>query len=136
MKDRGKLAKDADITKLDAEERFKRVGMKDDYDGLYSALSSDVHNNTSHLRYRHPQFTLYSGEGGYGDAILVTFSEILMFASELMHERFGDGKNSVKGIRYAVDPARERASKADIPKRARKIRHVRSISSGGHTVVR
>jgi hypothetical protein len=127
MKGRNKLAKDANVTKLDAEERFRRVGMESDYDGLYSALSSDVHNNTSHLRFRHarivdgqPKFTLYSGEGGYGDAILVTFSEILMFASELMHERFGGGKDSVKGIRYVVDPARERAAKADKPRRVRK----------------
>jgi hypothetical protein len=126
MKQINQKTKAANATKLGAEDRFRRVEMQPDYDGLYSALSSDAHNNTSHLKYRHTRvvndkfvFTLYSGEGGYGDAILVTFSEILMFASELMHERFGDGKGSVKGIRYAVDPARERAIKADKPKRVR-----------------
>jgi hypothetical protein len=65
-------------------------------------------------------FTLYSGEGGYGDAILLTLAEMIMFASEDMHERFGTGKDSVKGIRYVVDPARQRASKADKRAHARK----------------
>jgi hypothetical protein len=120
MKKKNKEAKAANATKLGAEERFKRVGMQNDYVGLYTTLSSDVHNNTSHLKYRHTRlkgdefvFTLYSGEGGYGDAVLLTMAEIVLFASEDMHEHFGNGIDSVKGIRYVVDPARERASKAD-----------------------
>jgi len=117
MKKKLKDAKAASAVKLGTEERFTRVGMRNDYIGLYSALSSDVHNNSSHLKYRHTRlknaefvFTLYSGEGGYGDAILLSLAEIVLFASEDIHERFGDGKDTVKGIRYVVDPARERAS--------------------------
>lgn len=94
--------------------------MQNDYNGLYVALSSDVHNNTSHLKYRHTraapggfEFTLYSGEGGYGDAILVTMSEIVTYSSEAMHERYGGGKDSVKGFRYVLEPAKQRAAKAD-----------------------
>lgn len=125
MKKKLKVTKVANATRLKAEEKFTKAGMHNDYWGLHVTLSSDVHNNTSHLMHRHMRATkdgfsctLYTGEGGYGDAVLLTMSEILMFASEDMHERYGDGKDSVKGIRYVVDPARERAAKAD------KRRHV------------
>jgi hypothetical protein len=120
MKRRLKDAIAVSATKLRAEERFARVGMQNEFAGLYTALSSDVHNNTGHLKYRHTRvegdtfvFTLYSGEGGYGDAVLFTLSEILLFASEDMHERYGAGKDVVKGIRYVVEPARERAARLD-----------------------
>lgn len=124
MKMETKKAKATNATKLGAEERFGEVGMENEYKGLYAALSSDVHNNTSHLKYRHTRavrggftFTLYSGEGGYGDAVLVTMSEMLTYASEDMHERYGDGKESVKGFRYVLDPAKLRASDEDRPSR-------------------
>lgn len=120
MKKERQKAKTANAAKLGAEKRFARVGMQNEYEGLYAALSSDVHNNTSHLKYRHTRavrggftFTLYSGEGGYGDAVLLTMCEILSYASEDMHEQYGDGKDSVKGFRYVLEPAKERASAAD-----------------------
>jgi Family of unknown function (DUF5677) len=120
MKTKLKATKAANAVRLKAEDKFIKAGMLNDYWGLYVALSADVHNNTSHLKYRHMRakkdgfsVTLYTGDGGYGDAVLLTMSEILMFASEDIQERYGAGKNEIKGIRYVVDPARDRASKAD-----------------------
>jgi len=120
MKNKLKAAKAANAARLKAEAKFIKAGMDNDYWGLYVALSSDVHNNTSHLKYRHMRaqedgfsVALYTGEGGYGDAVLLTMAEILMFSSEDIQERYGAGKNAIKGIRYVVAPARERASKAD-----------------------
>ncbi len=119
MKKKYTEAKAANVTRLEMEEKFARAGMSSEYIGLYTVLSADVHNNTSHLKYRHSKLVgdewvlqLYLGEGGYGDAVLLTLAEMLMQSSEEIHEPYGGGKSAVKGIRYVVEPAIERARQA------------------------
>jgi hypothetical protein len=114
MKKKNAEAKTVSATRLGMEEKFVKAGMSSEYIGMYTVLSADVHNNTSHLKYRHAKFVddewvlqLYSNEGGYGGAVLLTLAEMLMQSSEEIHERYGGGKATVKGVRYVVEPAIE-----------------------------
>jgi hypothetical protein len=104
--------------KLSPEVRFEKAKLPTVYKSLYPMLSADAHNNTSLLRSRHAQpvgdiveVGLYLGIGGYGASVLATLSEMLMFASEDMHERYGWGKGMVSEIRTIVEPLRHAADK-------------------------
>jgi hypothetical protein len=107
-------------TKLSPEERFEKANLRAEYKSLYPMLSADAHNNTSLLNSRHARpegdgfvIELYSGGGAYGNSVLMTLSELIMFASEDIHERLGFGKGIVTEIRATVEPARLAAEAAD-----------------------
>jgi hypothetical protein len=97
---------------LDAETRFEKASLTAEYKALWRFLSADHHNNISSLRFRHTQrrggkeeLKLYSGGGGYSGSVALTLSEMIMFASEYLHDEFGTGIGSVRGIRAIVEPA-------------------------------
>jgi hypothetical protein len=99
------------VVKLSPEARFEKADIPTVYKSLYPMLSADAHNNTSLLRSRHAQpvgdwyeIGLYMEIGGYGTSVAATLSEMLMFASEDMHEAFGWGKGMVHDIRAIVEP--------------------------------
>jgi hypothetical protein len=109
MKKRIKFASASGVKGLGVEARFVMASLNAEYH-LYSFLSSDVHNNTSTLRYRHAKLVgdevvlqLYSGRGAYSGSPLLTLSEMIMHSSEWLHEKFGTGKGSVRGIRAIVE---------------------------------
>jgi hypothetical protein len=99
------------FVKLSPEDRFAKADLRTVYKSLYPMLSADAHNNTSLLRSRHAQpvgdgyeIGLYLGIGGYGASVLATLCEMLMFASEDMHEAYGWGKGMVREMRPIVEP--------------------------------
>lgn len=103
----------AGIAKLSPEERFEKAKLTAEYQALYSMLSADSHNNTSALKTRHTRqegdetlLELYSGKGSYADSVLLSLAEMIMFTTEDLHERFGEGKETVAGIRAMVHPVR------------------------------
>jgi hypothetical protein len=51
------------IEKLDIQERFKRAGLTNEYEGIHSLLSAEAHNNISELQSRYRAFRLrYQGD--------------------------------------------------------------------------
>ncbi|MEP6883956.1 MAG: DUF5677 domain-containing protein [Gammaproteobacteria bacterium] len=106
--------------KLDVEERFECAGLKREYKSLYGLLSAEAHNNISALTNRHmvsegEQITvnLHTGKGCYGLASLLTLAEMLLFASEIMHVKWGFGEGLARDIRDIVEPIRIAAVQAD-----------------------
>jgi hypothetical protein len=103
-----------DAAKLSAEERFDRAEAAAEYWSLYAFLSSETDNNLSALITRHLTqdesgkwvLDLYSGRAGFGRAVLLSVAEMLMHASNEMHDRYGKGRERVAWITRAVEGAR------------------------------
>ena len=93
---------------MSPEERFGIARLHAEYQSLYAFLSAAARNNTSMLWHRRiepitGELQLYRDGSGFSDAALLTLAEMLMFVSEPIHARWGNGASAVSKIRCVVD---------------------------------
>lgn len=99
------------IRKLQAHERYERVGRTAEYEAIYTMLSGDVHNSiitvvlrhfdidteTETIRMRERSFERFEG------ACLLLIAEAIIRASELLLRLCGHGSAAVSDARQQLD---------------------------------
>jgi hypothetical protein len=99
------------VTRVDQKERFQKVGMEAEYFSVWKYLSAHIHNTMSALRNRHLQEStdgeaqLVSSVGHtpfFGSAIIMACNTLLD-CSEVMHDRYGEGRKVFAKIRKVSD---------------------------------
>lgn len=122
-KDATKEAARQGLSRADAEERFREAELLPEYRSVWKILSASMHNNTSTLRSRHYERTGDSfeivcsdGRAPYEISCLLHCTELLLNASEVLHEKWGAGRKHFAAQRDRHDELARREAEDDSSK--------------------
>jgi hypothetical protein len=108
------------VEKLSIDERFKRAELTNEYESMYSLLSSEVHNNVSGLQSRYidwdeeSAWLVLTGKTSshshhYEDACALTMSEIVIQSTEKILRLFRHGTAVMSPARSQLECIWKRA---------------------------
>jgi hypothetical protein len=112
------------VKKLDIDERFKRAGLTNEYESMYTILSAEAHNNVSGLQSRYIDWDETSAWIiSYGDAssrchhyeepCTLTMSEIVVQSTEKVLALLGHGTAVMSAARSQMEDIWKRAEAND-----------------------
>ena len=107
------------FNRLSAEDRFRRAGKSEDYDGAYRWMSSDSHNSLRSLVQRHMNVVdeknaelhiLMELDLDRELSVLATVSDLLIGASKLVLRHFGNDVEFVTDLEQELVDIHQRAT--------------------------
>jgi hypothetical protein len=136
------------VEKLSIDERFKRAQLTNEYESMYSLLSSEVHNNISGLQSRYidwdeksawlvPTGETSSHSHHYEDACTLTMSEIVIQSTEKVLRLLGHGTAVMSPARSQLEciwkraQAQEAFDRAAAEARRAEVRNAQQVEPNG-----